>query len=335
MNEYADPGSMAVIVFDNSQIEIVAQHSITQDGEYINKADLKIEPAFYISENEDENFVEKSRKDIIDIKSYINYNEDEIITDGSHLVDGKLKPNVIYRTGGYDYIYCTDALGRICKAFTINLQLTKRRNRRKNNPNTPGKEIGDHAGHLIGDRFEGSPDIDNEVSQSKLVNLSEYKKIENKWAKALKQGKNVSVSIEVQYEGDSMRPSGFVIEYFIDGVKILKLLKINGGHLDGKVFEDLFMDIQEDMVCAGLDYVDSNADKIYIYGSCEGRMTMPDCFFEVDGDVYNRATLRTISDDYDVSGENQDICCEEYLKVLKKWRFYAKNMIDLCLQKLK
>ena len=219
MNEYADPGSMAVIAFDDSQIEIVAQHSITQDGEYINRADSKTEPVFYIPENEDENFVEKSRKDIIDTDADIDYNEDEIITDGSHLVDGKLKPNIIYRTGEYDYIYFTDALGRICKAFTINLQLTKRKNRRKNNPNTLGKIIADHAGHLFGDRFGGSPDIDNEVSQSKLVNLSEYKKIENKWAKALKQGKNVRVSIDVQYEGDSMRPSGFVINYFIDGVK--------------------------------------------------------------------------------------------------------------------
>ena len=93
----------------------------------------------------------------------------------------------------------------------------------------------------------------------------------------------------------------------------------------GKVFEDLFMDIQEDMVCAGLDYVDSNADKIYIYGSCEGRMTMPDCFFEVDGDVYNRASLRTISDDYDVSGENQDICLRRILKGIEKMEVLCKE----------
>lgn len=40
-----------------------------------------------------------------------------------------------------------------------------------------------------GDRFGGSPNLDNIVSQSKDVNLSQYKKIENQWAKAISKGK--------------------------------------------------------------------------------------------------------------------------------------------------
>ncbi len=36
---------------------------------------------------------------------------------------------------------------------------------------------GDHAGHLIGDRFGGSPELDNLVSQAQRVNSSEYKAI--------------------------------------------------------------------------------------------------------------------------------------------------------------
>lgn len=47
---------------------------------------------------------------------------------------------------------------------------------------------GDHAGHLFGDRFGGSPELDNLVSQAQKVNLSEYKVLENKWAKALGEG---------------------------------------------------------------------------------------------------------------------------------------------------
>ncbi|HJF31183.1 MAG TPA: DNA/RNA non-specific endonuclease [Sporosarcina psychrophila] len=31
-------------------------------------------------------------------------------------------------------------------------------------PNTPGKVKGDHAGHLAGERFGGSPELNNLIS---------------------------------------------------------------------------------------------------------------------------------------------------------------------------
>ena len=130
---------------------------------------------------------------------------------------GNLKPNAKYKTGEFDYIYETDSLGRIEKFETDNLQLTTRDSRLSHNPNTPGKIDGDHAGHIAGDRFGGSPDIDNLVSQSSNVNLSQYKKIENQWAKAIEEGKSVSVDVNVKYDGDSLRPSEFIVEYTIDG----------------------------------------------------------------------------------------------------------------------
>ncbi|HLS60806.1 MAG TPA: DNA/RNA non-specific endonuclease [Virgibacillus sp.] len=49
----------------------------------------------------------------------------------------------------------------------------------------------DHAGHLAGDRFRGSPELDNLASQSSAVNLSEYKRIENEWAQAIDEDKSV------------------------------------------------------------------------------------------------------------------------------------------------
>lgn len=64
---------------------------------------------------------------------------------------------------------------------------------------------GDQAGHLAGDRFGGSPELDNLVSQLSNVNLSQYKKIENQWATAIKQGKKVKVNVEVKYEIDGKR----------------------------------------------------------------------------------------------------------------------------------
>ena len=125
---------------------------------------------------------------------------DDIIRDGSQLENGKLKADITYKTGEFDYIYKTDSKGRISNWSTDDLQLTERAERLKHNPNTPGKIEGDHAGHLAGDRFGGSPEIDNLVSQSSSVNLSEYKKIENQWAKAISEGKKVTTNVEILYD---------------------------------------------------------------------------------------------------------------------------------------
>ncbi|WP_245647893.1 DNA/RNA non-specific endonuclease [Paenibacillus borealis] len=130
---------------------------------------------------------------------------------------GKLIPNAKYKAGEHQYNYETDQLGRIEKFSTDELKLTARDERLPHDANTPGKVTGDHAGHLAGDRFGGSPEIDNLVSQSSNVNLSKYKKIENQWAAAIKEGKQVKVNVEVKYEGDDLRPSKFIIDYEIDG----------------------------------------------------------------------------------------------------------------------
>nr|WP_231595846.1 DNA/RNA non-specific endonuclease [Bacillus sp. LK2] len=106
------------------------------------------------------------------------------------------------------------------KLETDKLQLTEREKRLSHSKNTPGKVKGqDHAGHLIGDRFGGSPKIDNLVSQLSDVNLKQYKKIEEEWAKALKADppKEVTVDVEIVYSGNDMRPKEFIVNYSIDG----------------------------------------------------------------------------------------------------------------------
>ena len=143
---------------------------------------------------------------------------DNIITDGSHLDNGKLKPNITYKTGEHDYIYKTNEDGLIINASTDNLQLKTHEGRLNHNPNTYGKETGDHAGHLFGDRFGGSPELDNLVSQAKNVNLSEFKVIENQWAKALENGQKVTVDIDVNYDVGGIRPISFDVSYMIDDV---------------------------------------------------------------------------------------------------------------------
>jgi hypothetical protein len=138
--------------------------------------------------------------------------------------DGDLKPNITYKTGEYDYTYVTDSQGRIIEAKTEKLRFTERAKRLRNKSNTSGKLEDDHAGHLIGDQFGGSNELDNLVSQARSVNLGEYKKLENLWAKSIKEGKEVRIDIKVNFKGTSARPDSFKINYQIDGDKFSKII---------------------------------------------------------------------------------------------------------------
>ncbi len=132
--------------------------------------------------------------------------------------NGKPKPNVTYKTGERDYIYKTNEDGLIINASTDNLQLKTHEGRLNHNPNTYGKETGDHAGHLFGDRFGGSPELDNLVSQAQNVNLSEFKVVENQWANALENDQKVTVNIDINYDAGGTRPISFDVSFTIDDV---------------------------------------------------------------------------------------------------------------------
>ena len=114
--------------------------------------------------------VSKIEKDARTARDVGIVKKNEIIKDGSHITkSGKLKSNVKYQAGEYNYIYKTDKEARIKEFQADDLKLTKRDKRLPHNPKTPGKQLGDHAGHLAAYRFGGSPELDNLVSQSSNV----------------------------------------------------------------------------------------------------------------------------------------------------------------------
>ena len=153
---------------------------------------------------------------------------ENIIRDGSHFDEfGNLRPNIRYQAGEFEYIYQTDDLGRLTNWDAEELHLTERTKRLPHDSKSPGKLSGDQAGHMAGDRFGGSPGKDNVVSQLRKVNLSDYKKLENQWAKALEEGKDVSVSVKLNYIEDSLRPDSFEVFYKIDGKPTFKNIPNN------------------------------------------------------------------------------------------------------------
>lgn len=49
------------------------------------------------------------------------------------------------------------------------------------------------------------------------LNRDAWKKMENSWANALKEGKQVNVKIEPVYSGNSQRPTSINVRYSING----------------------------------------------------------------------------------------------------------------------
>lgn len=130
--------------------------------------------------------------------------------------------NTTYSVDGYvenGAKYTTDEYARI-RDFSANLRKIK------DNPRgSKGVEqkIGRQmkcgvGGHLIGNQFGGTGGYENLVPMSSSVNSGAYKTLENKWAKALKDGKKVLVSGKLLYSGASFIPTEFIINYIIDGV---------------------------------------------------------------------------------------------------------------------
>ena len=60
------------------------------------------------------------------------------------------------------------------------------------------------------------------MPQNANLKLGDWKKMENVWDRAIKEGRDVAVDIRPVYAGDGARPTRFVVEYTVDGVSSLR-----------------------------------------------------------------------------------------------------------------
>jgi hypothetical protein len=54
------------------------------------------------------------------------------------------------------------------------------------------------------------------------LNLGDWKKMENSWADAMVEGKDVKVEVKANFDGESNRPSKLEVDYWINGAKETK-----------------------------------------------------------------------------------------------------------------
>lgn len=133
--------------------------------------------------------------------------------------NGKLLPNAEYTLKGYTYK--TDKNGNIttCDAKPALTDDGTRNTKEQRESGGEERKEDDDGGHLIAKILGGAEGEENLVPMRRTINRGDYKKMENEIAKALLEGKKVSLHIDIEYDGDSQRPSKIRVEYTIDGKK--------------------------------------------------------------------------------------------------------------------
>ncbi|EON4095227.1 TPA: DNA/RNA non-specific endonuclease [Escherichia coli] len=126
------------------------------------------------------------------------------------------QPNKVYHVDG-DKIYKTDAqAGPSQVEATLSPNVKDRNGYQQCKAGKCGLD-GDEGGHLIASIFNGPGEKLNLVPMDGNLNKGAWKQMENTWAKALGEGKEVKVNIQPSYIGDSVRPAKFKVVYSIDG----------------------------------------------------------------------------------------------------------------------
>ena len=170
-----------------------------------------------------------------DVKSY------EIVTKADdngtvYLKNGELEPNTTYELNGNTYT--TDEQGRI-------IRCEARPERSPENPRDVNAQIqaggedrrpSDQGGHIVGRDLNGDGGAGNLVAMDSRINQSDYKRMENDIKAALDEGKDVTVTTDISYSGDSKRPDTMTVTVTADEVKTVYKFDNN---LDGGLKDEV------------------------------------------------------------------------------------------------
>jgi hypothetical protein len=140
------------------------------------------------------------------------------------------EPNTDYKFN--DSVYKTDDLGRVQEASFSPSATSADRNlyQQSQAGQTGGIKDGlpnDQGGHINGAQNGGAGEQINYLPQDTVVNNGDYKKLENIWAQAAKNGDDVKVTVKPTYTGNSKRPDSFDVSYSINGEKSMPVNILN------------------------------------------------------------------------------------------------------------
>lgn len=144
-----------------------------------------------------------------------------------YIKDGELISNNTYEINGVKYE--TDDKGRIVRA-EAKVEINNSPRPSLNNRKVGGLEPGDDKGHVIAHVLGGSDTEGNLVAQDAKLNRGEYKSMELSAKRAREEGKDVAMTVEIEYDGGSKRPKSFTVTLEIDGdITVKKFINNSNG----------------------------------------------------------------------------------------------------------
>ena len=161
-----------------------------------------------------------------DSKNFIDNIPESYYDDNDEIyrVGDELLPN--HDTEKNGYTFHSDEYGRPSAEGYLHLKDRDGRLPIKDSIETIGKgdELPtDDRGHLIGDQFDGPNGLENLIPQDAEINRKDYMQFENQLADLVKNGSDVYVKVEPQYEGESRRPTEIAVTYVVDGKENVRI----------------------------------------------------------------------------------------------------------------
>lgn len=170
-----------------------------------------------------------------DAKTYENMTKTD--DNGTvYLKDGELEPNTTYELNGNTYT--TDEQGRIirCEATPERSPENPRDVNAQLQAGGEDRRPSDQGGHIVGRDLNGDGGAGNLVAMDSKINQSDYKRMENDIKAALDEGKDVTVTTDISYPGESKRPDTITVTVTADGVKTVYKFDNN---LDGGLRDEV------------------------------------------------------------------------------------------------
>lgn len=176
--------------------------------------------------------------------------------DGPKTDEYELKPNCEFTIDGVTYK--TDEQGRIilCDGKAVATPEGERDTKAQAMAGGPDRKEGDQGGHILARIFGGAKGMENLLAmRGTAINESVYKRMENAISKEVKADRQVHFHADIAYDGDSKRPSKFVITYTVEGRETVvyfdndegstDLLDILEDKIDERGYDDLKQEIQD------------------------------------------------------------------------------------------
>ena len=167
--------------------------------------------------------------------------------------NGVLLPNTEYMVNGSTYR--TDENGNkvSCDAEPKISEEGKRNITEQRESGGEDRKEGDQGGHIIARILGGAEGEENLVPMRGTINQGDYKKMELEIKRALEEGKQVRIHIDLEYDRTSSRPTKIMAAYAV-GEKRTDIVFDNDENstklldtLEGKISDDDFVSLTEEI----------------------------------------------------------------------------------------